>query len=87
MADGIENAANNIPATIFPNPFTNSITVNLNNAEPVQLLFYDVTLHPVLVQTITSNSVIPTTSLAQGFYLYEVRNKNGDVVKGKLVKE
>jgi hypothetical protein len=40
-----------------------------------------------LQQTFTNSISLNTESFSKGVYLYEVRNKNGVIKNGKLVKE
>ncbi|HLP13652.1 MAG TPA: T9SS type A sorting domain-containing protein, partial [Flavobacteriales bacterium] len=72
-------------ARVYPNPFENSLTID--HAELVQeFILYDVFGKLIFSQAVTQNT-INTQLLPGGLYIYEIRLKDGDVKKGKLVKE
>jgi hypothetical protein len=73
--------------TSFPNPFSNQVTFENLDHEEANLTFYDISSHQVFQKTFTSSTTISTEHLAQSIYFYEVRNENGLLAKGKLVKE
>lgn len=72
---------------VAPNPFNDKITFTLNNNWPSEIILYDINSRKLLKQEFTSAVSINTEQLAKGIYLYEVRNKNGVIKKGKVVKE
>ena len=88
----IEEENQNDEIKIFPNPFSKNINIILNGNEHVEVSLFDVTSRKIFNQSFTIPIAIGTISinteqLAKGIYLYEVRNKNGVVKKGKVVKE
>jgi hypothetical protein len=72
---------------IYPNPFTDVLSITVNEKDPSEIILYDITSRKLLHQTFTNSITLNTARLAKGIYLYEVRNKNGVVKKGKVVKE
>ena len=72
---------------ISPNPFTNEINIKTNSSELSEIIFYDIASRKLLQQTFFNSAIINTTQLSKGIYFYEVKNKNGVVRKGKVVKE
>jgi hypothetical protein len=72
---------------VAPNPFNDKITFTLNDNWPSEIILYDINSRKLLKQKFTSAVSINTEQLAKGIYLYEVRNKNGVIKKGKVVKE
>ena len=74
-------------SVLFPNPFTNSIHVKLIDSNPSQIIIYDMLSRKLLQKTFTSSATLNTGQLAKGIYIYEVRNKNGVIENGKVVKE
>lgn len=72
---------------VFPNPFYDNLTLTVNNNDPSQITLYDLTSRKILQQSFNNTTSINTTALSKGLYLYEVRNKNGVIKKGKLVKD
>jgi hypothetical protein len=85
------NVSNIQPPTsnflIFPNPVTNQLTVITNINAQSEIIIFDITSRKLLQQQFTNSITLNTALLAKGIYLYEVRNKNGVVKKGKVVKE
>jgi|CXWJ01.1.fsa_nt_gi hypothetical protein len=72
---------------IKPNPFSNKINITTKTNELVEFILYDVIGRKNLQQFFTTSISINTEQLAKGIYLYEVRNKNGVIKKGKVVKD
>jgi hypothetical protein len=75
--------------TVVPNPFNDELTVSLT--PPLRggwVGLYDIYGKEILSQALLSpNTELNTHNLKQGIYMYEVRNKEGVVKQGKLVKE
>jgi hypothetical protein len=84
---GIGEQIKNSSATIYPNPFTTQLNIKLASNERAQLILYDIASRKLLQQAFTNSVSINTTPLESGIYFYEVRNKNGAVQKGKVVKQ
>jgi len=72
---------------IYPNPITNVLNINLGNYEPTEIILYDLSSRKVLQVTFTNTTTINTEQLAKGMYLYELRNKNGVIKNGKVIKQ
>lgn len=72
---------------VFPNPFTNSLTVTSNNNQPATITIYDITSRKLLQQEFINSITLSTSQLPKGIYLYQVRNKSGVINKGKVVKD
>jgi hypothetical protein len=73
--------------SIFPDPFVNELNVVMSKKEFFEITLYDITSRKTLQQKFKNSASLNTEQLAKGLYLYEVRNKNGVVNKGKVVKE
>ncbi|HKR04011.1 MAG TPA: T9SS type A sorting domain-containing protein [Bacteroidia bacterium] len=71
---------------VYPNPFNDKLNFSCETNENLQVHLYDITARKLLQQTFTNSISINTEQLAKGIYLYEVRNKNGVIKKGKVVK-
>lgn len=82
-----EEMYDNSQPIIFPNPFFNQLTVKLANYKQAQLILYDIFSQQVLQQTITNASTINTDRFAAGIYFYELRNDEGLVENGKIIKQ
>ncbi|HKR03152.1 MAG TPA: T9SS type A sorting domain-containing protein [Bacteroidia bacterium] len=72
--------------SLFPNPFSDKLNITIKRNELVEISLFDVTSRKIFNQTFTNSISINTEQLAKGIYLYEVRNKNGVIKKGKVVK-
>ena len=72
---------------ISPNPFTNELTIKTSSNQLSEIIFYDIASRRLLQQTFFNSVNINTTPLSKGIYFYEIKNKNGVVKKGKVVKE
>jgi hypothetical protein len=76
------------PFTVYPNPFNNEININFSGSTSItEVLFYDLTSRVILQQSFLNTVSINTEQLAKGIYFYELRNKNVDIKKGKVLKE
>ncbi len=71
----------------FPNPFENKLNIKCNEDKPTQLILYDVTSRIICNLSFTKTAILDTEKLAKGIYLYEVRNKDGVIRKGKAIKD
>jgi hypothetical protein len=71
---------------IYPNPFSENLIIEMKSAEPVELILYDVTSRRLIQQLFIKSTRINTGQLAQGIYLYEVRNQRGVIKTGKVIK-
>lgn len=73
--------------SLFPNPFTNYLIINVNSKETLELTIYDLTSRKLFQQAITNSSTINTSHLSSGVYIYEVHDKSGMMKTGKITKE
>jgi hypothetical protein len=84
---GIENIAENKSVTCFPNPFHGNLNFQTPSNEQTELYLYDMLSRLILHQTFISSMTINAEKLAEGIYIYELRNKSGVIKNGKVVKE
>jgi len=73
--------------SLFPNPFSDQLNFTVNNNELSEIILYDIASRKLLHKKFTSAISLNTEQLAKGIYIYEVRNKNGVIKQGKVVKE
>jgi len=85
--NGITNYNKGIQINLFPNPVTENFTINIDNSEPTDIIIYDLSSRKLLQQTFTNSTTLNTEQLAKGMYLYTVRNRNGIIKNGKVIKE
>ncbi len=78
---------NNDNITLFPNPVSNQLIVEINSFESAEIIIHDLTSRKYFQKSFIRSTSIDTEQLANGIYLYEVRIKNGVVKKGKFLKD
>jgi Secretion system C-terminal sorting domain len=82
---------NGISVTVYPNPFSNTTTLQINTIEqisdPLTLSIYDITGKKVKqINNITENQlVINRENLSSGLYIYLLKNNNTPLANGKLI--
>jgi hypothetical protein len=87
---GIQSFNNMIEmVTIYPNPFTTSITINnISQIENVEIKIYNVMGAEVKNSNITNQSTtIETGDLSPGIYFYKIMNNNKAVQSGRLISQ
>lgn len=88
IADGIESVTKSESRVwVYPNPFTDELRVETIDRGPSEIILYDVALRMLLEEGFISSFSVNTRFLSKGVYFYEVKNKNGTIEKGKVVKE
>lgn len=77
--------------SVYPNPFSNSTTINLNNTDEfnnIEFHLYNVLGVKVMAERITSNSTtFNTSNLPSGVYFYKVIGDNQIISSGKLISK
>jgi len=82
-----ETTINSGEINIFPIPFSDRINIISNNKELSEIILYDITARKLCQQKFINTVSLNTEQLVKGIYLYEVKNKNGVIRKGKVVKD
>jgi hypothetical protein len=86
-----ENDAVNSEITIYPNPFSENITLNVNdfsNLKNVSLKITDILGKEVLLKTIQEQTtLIEMNALKTGIYFYEIKSYNSFLKSGKLISQ
>ncbi|MBL7929271.1 MAG: T9SS type A sorting domain-containing protein [Bacteroidia bacterium] len=83
---GIDSVMKDDGVNLFPNPFTDKINIAARRNDLIEVNLFDITARKLFNQSFTNSITINTEQLAKGIYLYELRNKNGVIKKGKVVK-
>ena len=86
---GIEIHSINLEITVYPNPTTNYLTLNVGKAELSTLNFqlYDISGKIIESRKIISNSeTIGTENLPSATYFLKVNNNNNEVKTFKIIK-
>lgn len=83
-----ENSGYAEGVTLSPNPFSDKLNITLSSPanDVFEICLYDVTGRNALSHSFSNSTSVNTTRLADGMYMYEVRNKDAVIRKGKLVK-
>jgi len=84
---GIEEQNQDKDILVFPNPMAGKLNITVKKNELVEVTLFDITSRIIFNQSFINSTSINTEQLAKGIYLYEVRNKNGVIKKGKIVKD
>jgi hypothetical protein len=72
---------------LYPNPFTSNINIKVNSSEFSKITLYDVLSRKILQQNFINSVTLKTETLSSGVYIYELRDKNGVIKNGKVIKE
>jgi len=77
--------------TIYPNPFTTSVTIMLNNTSQItncELRIYNILGEDIMNTTITKQlTTLETNILSSGIYFYKVIDNNKTIQSGKLISQ
>lgn len=71
----------------YPNPFSGALNIKINSSQPSEIILSDMVSRQVLREKLTNSVSINTEHLSKGVYVYEIRNEQGIIRKGKVVKE
>lgn len=72
---------------IFPNPFSNEISISASNNEPLRFILYDINGKKLMDKLVSGQSVIPTTELPTGTYTSMIWKKQKTVYRTVLIKQ
>lgn len=84
---GIDETEKNYDVKVFPNPASAELTITTNNNEISEIEIYDVVSREILQKQFSQSTTLEITELKSGIYFYEVKNKNGETVIGRFVKQ
>lgn len=83
----VANVVNNIAVNVFPNPCSNALNVNIDNASGTyELNVFDLSGRAVAHESVSGNTVFNTTSWAAGMYYLSV-SANGASKVYPVVKQ
>lgn len=72
---------------VYPNPFTNSIQINLNQLEATEVILTDIAGKEFLRKAVTGNNIqLEVNELSTGSYLIQVKMKDGSIKTKKVNK-
>lgn len=88
---GLEENYSEVSVTVYPNPFSRSTNLVLNNIKRktsnVKLTIYDVTGREVRQQPVTDSRLIniERESLKSGMYFYDIATDGKTIARGKMI--
>lgn len=72
---------------LFPNPISDHLNISASNNEELEIILYDINLTKLIQQTFNNSISLNTSQLNNGIYIYKLRNKNGTLKEGKVIKQ
>jgi hypothetical protein len=84
---GINEQNQNILINVSPILFHEKLIISISNGELSEIIIYEIASKKLLQWKFTNSISLNTEQLAKGIYLYEVRNKNGVIKKGKVIRQ
>jgi hypothetical protein len=87
-SSGINEQQNIFSLRVYPNPFDEKITFQTNAIGQYEIRVFDIVEKQLLKTTFDGNEfILQNAELSSGIYFYEIRNKNGEAIKGKFFKK
>ena len=80
------NEFNNNKIAVYPNPVNDYLKIKVLSEDEYELIVYDLTSRRIFVNQFSGNSIVNLEELSKGIYIYELRNKDTIIKKGKLEK-
>ncbi|MBP6334525.1 MAG: T9SS type A sorting domain-containing protein [Bacteroidia bacterium] len=74
-------------ANIYPNPFTNSITIDIGIGQSGEIYIYDITSRCITYKKIKETLNFDTSFMSNGMYMFQLLTSNGQVKSGKIIKQ
>lgn len=75
-----------ISHTLFPNPLQTQLVLEVSTDDLTSVAVYDLQGRLIWEQTFEHSTIIDTTALEKGVYVYRLRNQKGNMASGKFVK-
>jgi PKD repeat protein len=69
------------------NPFSDELTVTVNDNRQKFITIYEMNSKKVIVAQFRNSLTLKTAKLAKGMYVFEIRNQDGTVKRGKILKQ
>lgn len=87
VISGSENLTNTTNLNVYPNPLVDELNVvNTHQNESSEIIIYGIDTQKFLQQKFTNSLTLNVEYFAKGIYIYEIRTKNGQSKKGKIIK-
>ena len=85
--EGISEIKRNIGCILYPNPFIDKFNIVAKESGQFEIILWDILSRKLIQQTFTESATLNTEQLANGIYIFEVRNKNETILTGKVIKQ
>lgn len=80
--NGINDVANNVEVSIYPNPVSSELNVKAENMNGAQIVITDLNGKIVRIRPLTADvTTVDLSEVASGTYIYRIADKNGRFVK------
>lgn len=86
VCTSLEEQNLNAEIKIYPNPVNDKISISSTGNELVEFVLYDISARKIISQSFINSTFINSSQLAKGLYVYEVRNANRVIMKGKILR-
>ncbi len=83
---GLDELNNNIIPQVYPNPFVDNLFISDCGHNETEIIIYNTSMCKIIRQTFVDYAAINTSPFGHGLYFYELRNKNGLIKSGRLIK-
>lgn len=87
LCTGVEEQNYHQEINSFPNPFNDGLNFSCNSNSDSQVIIYDIASRIIFNGSFTSSIHLNTSQFSKGIYMYEIRNEDVVVKKGKLIKQ
>ena len=87
ITTGLSEEINDKSFKIYPNPFSEQLTISNLSCEDATYVLYDILSNKILEQRLSSSTTIVTNQLPSGIYCYEIRNSEELISAGKVIKK
>jgi len=85
---GVEQTAQlEMVESLYPNPFQDKLQFNMAYNVPVRLSLYNASSMKVMEKNFSGKATLDTGDLEAGIYIYEITGTNGNVSRGKILKQ
>ena len=81
------NENSNHSVMVFPNPFTESFTIEVGDHQQKLIRLYDISGNKILQESFIHRINIPASLLESGVYIFELHGEDGAVISGKVIRQ
>lgn len=73
-------------STVYPNPFTDHLIISSSDYEVSDINIYDITFRKIFTQQFSITKTLNTQEFISGIYICEIRYKNNQIKRFKILK-